>query len=80
MDSRAVFRAMAFVGVLTLVSACATTYTHSAQSICEAAGGTYAQGTCQPGAPRSGRQICEKMGAHWVEGPGECEFELRGGK
>jgi hypothetical protein len=53
-------------------------HTHSAQSICEAAGGTYAQGTCQPGSPTSGRQICEKLNARWVEALGVCEFE--GGK
>jgi hypothetical protein len=69
MDHWTVSRAMPFVGLLTLVSACAT-HTHSAQSICEAAGGTYAQGTCQPGSPASGRQICEKLNARWVEALG----------
>ena len=64
---------------LILVSGCARDM-HSAQSICEASGGTYAQGTCQPGAPRTGRQICEKMEARWVEDLGMCEFTGRGGK
>lgn len=79
MNSGIVSRAMTIVGVLTLVSGCAT-HAHSVQSICEAAGGTYAQGTCQPGSPKSARQICEKLEARWVESLGTCEFTGRGGK
>jgi hypothetical protein len=78
MDLRTILWATAVGGALMLVSGCATTHTHSAQSICEAAGGRYAQGTCQPGSPTSGRQICEKLNARWVETLGMCEFE--GGK
>lgn len=29
-------------------------------------------------SPRSGREICEKMGARWVEALGVCEFEGKG--
>jgi hypothetical protein len=76
---RTVLRATAVGGALMLVSGCATAHTHSAQSICEAAGGTYAQNTCQPGTPRSGRQICEKMDARWIEDLAVCEFQGRGG-
>jgi hypothetical protein len=76
--SRTILWATAVGGALMLVSGCATTHTHSVQSICQAAGGTYAQGTCQPGSPTSGRQICEKLNARWVEALGMCEFE--GGK
>lgn len=79
MDLRIVLRATAVGGALMLVSGCATTRTQSAQSICEAAGGTYAQDTCQPGTPRSGRQICEKMEARWVQNLAVCEFQGRGG-
>jgi hypothetical protein len=76
---RTVLRATAVGGTLMLVSGCATAHTHSAQSICEAAGGTYAQNTCQPGTLRSGRQICEKMDARWIEDLAVCEFQGRGG-
>jgi hypothetical protein len=75
MDLRTVLRATAVGGALMLVSGCATTHTQSAQSIRQAAGGTYTQGTCQPGSPTSGRQICEKLNARWVEALGMCEFE-----
>src|SRR5690349_14611498 len=74
MGLRTVLRATAVGGALMLVSGCATTHAHSAQSICEAAGGTYAQNICQPGTPRSGRQICEKMEARWVQNLGVCEL------
>ena len=79
MDSGMVFRAVTIVGALTLLSACAgEVHRHSAQSICEAAGGSWAQGTCQPGTPKSGREICDRMGARWIQELGVCEFE--GGK
>jgi hypothetical protein len=78
MDLRTVLQTTAVGGALMLVSGCATTHTQSAQSICEAAGGTYAQDTCQPGTPRSGRQICEKMEARWVQNLAVCEFQGRG--
>jgi hypothetical protein len=80
MDLRIVLRATAVGAALMLVSGCATAHTHTAQSICEAAGGTYAQNTCQPGTPRSGRQICEKMHARWIEDLAMCEFQGRGGQ
>ena len=63
-------------GLLLLVSGCATgEHRHSAQNICEAAGGTYSQGTCNPGpAPVSARQMCEKMNARWIEELQQCDF------
>jgi len=78
MDLRAVSRVMAFSGVLIVAGCASESHAHSAQSICEAAGGTYAQGTCQPGTAKSGREICEKMGARWVEALGVCEFPGKG--
>ncbi len=78
MNREPIFRAIALGGTLILVAGCATTHTHTVQSICESAGGTYAQGTCQPGAPRSGQQICEKLEARWVQTLGVCEFTGRG--
>ena len=78
MDVETVLRAIAFGGVLILVAGCSV-HAHSVQSICEAAGGTYAQGTCQPGTPRSGQQICEKLEARWIQTLGVCEFTGRGG-
>jgi len=78
MDLKTVFRAIALGGALILVAGCAT-QTQSAQSICEAAGGTYAQGTCQPGTARSAQQICEKQEARWVQPLGVCEYTGHGG-
>ncbi len=70
-------RVIAAGGSLIFATGCATDM-HSAQSICEASGGTYTQGTCQPGSPRTARQICERMEARWVEALGMCEFTGRG--
>ena len=78
MDLERVFRAIALGGALILMAGCAA-HTQSVQSICEAAGGTYARDTCQPGAPRSAQQICDRVEARWVQSLGVCEYTGRGG-
>jgi len=82
MKVEGVSRVIAIGGALLLVSACASgPHRHSAQSICEAAGGKYSQGTCNPGpAPVAGRQMCEKMGAWWIEELQQCDFSGAQGK
>jgi hypothetical protein len=78
MNRETVFRAIALGGALALMAGCATR-TQSVQSICEAAGGTYAQDTCQPGTSRSAQQICDREEARWIPTLGVCEFSGRGG-
>jgi hypothetical protein len=56
------------------LSACAGTVKVSSRAICEAAGGSYADGTCSnfgPGARRA-EQMCEAQGGVYLLGEDVC--------
>jgi hypothetical protein len=72
----------ALAGVLMLsTAACSSTTRLSSSNICKAAGGTYANGRCQPGADaRSGQQMCAAHGGTYFEGGDYCEVGGTGWK
>src|SRR5258707_2996758 len=64
MSSATVLRMGALAGLLMLSTvACSSTTRLSSTNMCKAAGGTYSQGTCQPGGnPLSAQKMCEAPG------------------
>ena len=82
MRSATVLRMGALAGVLMLsTAACSSTTRLSSSNICKAAGGTYANGRCQPGADaRSGQQMCAAHGGTYFEGGDYCEVGGTGWK
>ena len=56
---------MTMVALLALpLAACGGTIKKSSSSLCTAAGGTYSNGTCNPGTPnmKSAKQMCDAHG------------------
>ena len=82
MRSATVLRMGALAGVLMLSTvACSSTTKLSSSNICKAAGGTYANGRCQPGADaKSGQQMCAAHGGTYFEGGDYCEVGGAGWK
>jgi hypothetical protein len=82
MRSATVLRMGALAGVLMLSTvACSSTTRLSSSNICKAAGGTYANGRCQPGPDaRSGQQMCAAHGGTYFEGGDYCEVGGTGWK
>jgi len=82
MRSATVLRMGALAGVLMLSTvACSSTTKLSSSNICKAAGGTYANGRCQPGAEaKSGQQMCAAHGGTYFEGGDYCEVGGAGWK
>ena len=78
MRSATVLRMGAFAGVLLLsTAACSSsssTTRLSSANMCKAAGGTYSQGTCQPGGTaQSAQQMCTAHGGTYFAGGDYCE-------
>ena len=77
MRSATVLRMGALAGVLMLsTAACSSTSATrlSSANMCKAAGGTYSQGTCQPGgSARSAEQMCKDHGGTYFAGGDYCE-------
>ena len=82
MRSATVLRMGALAGILMLSTvACSSTTKLSSSNICKAAGGTYANGRCQPGADaKSGQQMCAAHGGTYFEGGDYCEVGGAGWK
>ena len=85
MRSATVLRMGALTGVLLLsTAACSSTSTTtrlSSGNMCKAAGGTYSQGTCQPGGDaRSAQQMCAAHGGTYFAGGDYCEVAASGWK
>ena len=54
--------------------ACSSTTRLSSANMCKAAGGTYSQGTCQPGGSRlTAQKMCEAHGGTYFSGGDYCE-------
>ena len=74
----------ALAGTLILTAAaCSSTGTTrlSSSSMCQAAGGTYAAGTCQPGGDiRTAQQMCAAHGGTYFAGGDYCEVTGAGWK
>jgi len=72
----------ALAGVLMLSTvACSSTTRLSSTNMCKAAGGTYANGRCQPGGDaRSAQQMCAAHGGTYFEGGDYCEVGGTGWK
>ena len=82
MDQRSKFGRISLVVLLALVpAACSSTGTSgtsrvSMSSICKAAGGTYANGTCQPASnPQTAAQMCAAHGGVYMAGGDYCEVD-----
>jgi len=84
MGSATVLRMGALAGVLLLsTAACSSTSTTrlSSENMCKAAGGTYSQGTCQPGGTAlSAQQMCTAHGGTYFAGGDYCEVGASGWK
>ena len=84
MGSTAVLRMGALAGILMLATAaCSSTSTTrlSSGNMCKAAGGTYSEGTCQPGGDaRSAQQMCAAHGGTYFAGGDYCEVGASGWK
>jgi hypothetical protein len=72
----------ALAGLLMLsTAACSSTTRLSSTNMCKAAGGTYANGRCQPGGDaRSAQQMCAAHGGTYFEGGDYCEVGGTGWK
>lgn len=82
MSSATVLRMGALAGFLMLSTvACSSTTRLSSANMCKAAGGTYSQGTCQPGnSPLSAQKMCEAHGGTYFSGGDYCEVGGSGWK
>jgi hypothetical protein len=82
MSSMTVLRMGALAGVVMLSTvACSSTTRLSSSAMCKAAGGTYTQGTCQPGGEaRSAQQMCTAHGGTYFAGGDYCEVGGAGWK
>jgi len=69
-------------GLLVLsTAACSSTSTRLSSSTCTAAGGTYADGACQPGGDiRTAQQMCAAHGGTYFPGGDYCEVGASGWK
>ena len=59
--------------VLSLLG-CAAEGRFSGAAICEAAGGTYAGGTCSGPSRQAAEQMCERSGGVYLAGQDICAF------
>jgi hypothetical protein len=69
--------------LLLATAACSSTRTTrlSSSSMCQAAGGTYSAGTCQPGGDiRTAQQMCAAHGGTYFAGGDYCEVNGGGWK
>ena len=85
MNSRMALRMVTLAGLAVLsTAACSSTTSTpvsgagptrlSSSAICMAAGGTYADGTCEPSAgTRTAQQMCEAHNGTYFEGGDYCE-------
>jgi hypothetical protein len=82
MSSPTVLRMGALAGVLMLSTvACSSTTRLNSSAMCKAAGGTYSQGTCQPGNTAvSAAQMCAAHGGTYFAGADYCEVGGSGWK
>lgn len=68
---------MALVFMVALpLAACASSHKMSSQKLCEAAGGKYAGGTCNPGSSKSAVQMCEAHGGVYLAGQDYCDIPI----
>ena len=68
---------LALVGLATLPLGCSGTSVQlSSKRMCEAAGGTYAGTTCNPGTanPRTAQQMCEAHGGTYLADLDVCQM------
>jgi hypothetical protein len=64
------------LAVLTTAACGGTKHRLSSSTMCRAAGGTYANGTCQPASsPRTAQQMCQAHGGTYFAGGDYCEVE-----
>jgi hypothetical protein len=82
MSSATALRMGALAGFLMLSTvACSSTTRLSSTNMCKAAGGTYSQGTCQPGGnPLTAQKMCEAHGGTYFSGGDYCEVGGSGWK
>jgi len=82
MRSATGLRMGALAAVLMLsTAACSSTTRLSSGNMCKSAGGTYSQGTCQPGGDaRSAQQMCAAHGGTYFAGGDYCEVGGSGWK
>ena len=82
MTSRTMLRTLSLAGLVALSTvACSTAGAPSgstrlsSNAMCQAAGGTYAGGTCMPGGnPMTAQQMCATHNGVYVSGGDDCEF------
>ena len=68
----------AIVALLALpLAACSSKVRLKSSTMCQAAGGTYSGGTCNPGAvnARSALQMCQAHGGMYIADLDACEME-----
>jgi hypothetical protein len=83
MNASNVLRMATLAGLLVFsTAACSRTSTRlSSASMCAAAGGTYSNGSCQPGGDiRTAQQMCAAHGGTYFEGGDYCEVGATGWK
>jgi hypothetical protein len=77
MDCRRALRIITLAGLAVLsTAACSSTTRVRSTTMCQAAGGTYANGTCQPASnPRTAAEMCKAHGGIYFAGGDYCEVE-----
>ncbi len=71
------FRVLAVVGLVVLMTGCASSHKMSSKALCENAGGKYAQGTCSPGSTKSAQQMCLAHGGIYLQGEDTCDIPYK---
>ena len=66
------------VAVVLALSGCAADGRFSPAAICEAAGGTYAGGTCSGPSRQGEQEMCETSGGVYLGGQDVCAFGAGG--
>jgi hypothetical protein len=69
-----------FAGVLLLLAGCAGSGPRSGTTLCEAAGGSYAGGTCTRSDPnrQAAERMCDASGGVYLAGQDQCAIGMGG--
>ncbi len=62
--------------LVLLFAGCASSVRITSQKLCQASGGTYANGTCTPGTKSmKAKELCEANGGLYFAGDDTCELQ-----
>jgi hypothetical protein len=69
---------VALVAALAMaIGACSSTVKLSSKSLCENAGGKYAQGVCQPGSAMKAEDMCQGFGGFYLVNEDLCHIQSK---